>query len=51
MQCTNKSGVKYFMGQLIQFITYAVLGFAYQKSWNHNFLYSNFSLKFSDEII
>ncbi len=27
-----KSGVKYCMGQLIQFIVYVVLGFAYQMS-------------------
>ncbi len=38
MHCTNKSGVKYLIGQLIQFIIYAVWGFAYEMSWNHNFL-------------
>ncbi len=24
MHCTNKSGIKYFMGQLIQFIIYVL---------------------------
>ncbi len=32
MHCTNKSGVKYFIGQLIQFIIYVVWGFANQMS-------------------